>query len=42
MDQTAFTLCSENDLPLVVFEMTAQDGVLRAARGESIGTLIHN
>ncbi|MBT3341176.1 MAG: UMP kinase [Planctomycetes bacterium] len=42
MDQTAFTLCSENDLPLVVFEMTSQDGVLRAARGEAIGTLIHN
>jgi len=42
MDQTAFALCREHDLPLVVFNMNAPDGVVKAARGEPIGTLIHN
>lgn len=42
MDQTAFALCRENDLPVVVFDMAAPAGVVRAARGERIGTLIHN
>jgi uridylate kinase len=42
MDQTAFSLCRENNLPLVVFSLDAEDGIVRAARGESVGTLIHN
>ncbi len=42
MDQTAFALCQENDLPLVVFNMQTSDGVVRAAQGENVGTLIHN
>lgn len=42
MDQTAFAMCRENDLPLVVFNLNEPDGVLRAARGEDIGTFIHN
>jgi len=42
MDQTAFALCRENDLPLMVFNMDCQDGVVRAATGENVGTLIHN
>ncbi|MCH2112061.1 MAG: UMP kinase [Planctomycetes bacterium] len=42
MDQTAFALCRENDLPLVVFNMESPDGVVRAASGERVGTLIHN
>lgn len=42
MDQTAFTLCRENNLPLVVFDMAAPDGLLRAAGGETIGTVISN
>jgi uridylate kinase len=42
MDQTAFTLCRENDLPLVVFDMAAEDGLLRAAAGENVGTVITN
>ncbi len=42
MDQTAFALCQENDLPLVVLNMEASDGVVRAAHGENVGTLIHN
>ncbi|MDA0666349.1 MAG: UMP kinase [Planctomycetota bacterium] len=42
MDQTAFTLCREHDLPIVVFDMNAENGLLAAARGEKIGTLIKN
>ncbi len=42
MDQTAFAMCRENDLPLVVFNQNEPDGVLRAARGEDLGTFIHN
>lgn len=40
MDQTAFALCRENNLPIVVFNMDEPQGVVRAARGERIGTLI--
>ena len=42
MDQTAFTLCRENDLPLVVFDMATEDGLLRAAAGDNVGTVITN
>ncbi len=42
MDQTAFALCRENSLPLVVFNMELPDGVVRAAAGENVGTLIHD
>ncbi len=42
MDQTAFALCREHDMPLVVFDMNAPDGLLRAARGEKIGTVVRN
>jgi len=42
MDQTAFTLCREHDLPIMVFDMNAEQGLVQAARGEEIGTLIHN
>ena len=40
MDQTAFTLCSENKLPMIVFGMTSPGSVLRAVQGEKIGTLV--
>lgn len=42
MDQTAFTLCREHNLPIVVFDMNAENGLLAAARGEKIGTRITN
>jgi uridylate kinase len=42
MDQTAFALCQEQNLPVVVFDMDAPDGLLRAARGEKIGTIVRN
>lgn len=40
MDSTAVTLCQENHMPIVVFDLTVAGNVLRAARGETIGTVI--
>ena len=40
MDQTAFTLCSENKLPMIVFGMETEGNILRAVQGERIGTLV--
>ena len=41
MDQTAFTLCSENKLPMIVFGMDVEGSILAAVQGERIGTLVH-
>ena len=40
MDLTAFTLCMENNMPIVVFDVTKRGNVTRAALGENIGTLV--
>ncbi len=40
MDLTAFTLCMENNLPIVVFNITKRGNITRAALGERIGTLV--
>lgn len=40
MDLTAFTLCMENDLPIVVFDITQRGNIKRAACGERIGTIV--
>ncbi|MBC7919522.1 MAG: UMP kinase [Ferruginibacter sp.] len=40
MDMTAFTLCKENDLPIIVFDMNKPGNLLRVVQGEKIGTLI--
>ncbi len=40
MDQTAFAMCQENEMPLVVFNMDCPSGVVRAAEGENVGTVI--
>ena len=40
MDSTALSLCMENHLPIVVFDVNAQDGIYRALRGEEIGTIV--
>lgn len=42
MDMTAFTLCKENDLPIVVFDMDTPGQLLKLMKGEEIGTLVHN
>jgi len=40
MDMTAFTLCMENKLPIIVFDMNRKGNLLRIAKGEEAGTLI--
>jgi uridylate kinase len=40
MDMTAFTLCKENDLPIIVFDMNKPDNLLKLIQGEEIGTLV--
>jgi uridylate kinase len=40
MDTTAFSLCLENKLPIVVFNVEAPGGIESAARGDSIGTIV--
>ena len=39
-DATAISLCMDNDLPLVVFDIFAESGIARAVAGEKIGTLV--
>ena len=41
LDSTAVSLCMENDLPIIVFDMNQPDNIRRAALGEPVGTLIH-
>jgi uridylate kinase len=40
MDATAVSLCMDNDLPIVVFDLMSKGNVVRAVRGERIGTLV--
>lgn len=42
MDMTAFTLCMENDLPIIVFDMDTPGNLQKVMRGETVGTLVHN
>ena len=41
MDATAFSLCMENNMPIVVFSMNEADNIRRALIGEPIGTLVN-
>jgi uridylate kinase len=41
MDATAISLCMDNDLPIVVFELLAGGNIRRVVRGEDVGTLVH-
>jgi uridylate kinase len=40
MDMTAFTLCMENKLPIIVFDMNQAGNLLKIVQGESVGTLV--
>ncbi len=40
MDLTAFTLCNENKVPIIVFDMNKAGNLLRVLEGESVGTLV--
>ena len=41
MDGTAFTLCQDNDIPIVVFNMNQEGTIKRALLGDDIGTIVH-
>jgi uridylate kinase len=40
MDSTAISLCMDNQLPLIVLDMSQEDSLIKAVMGESIGTVI--
>jgi uridylate kinase len=40
MDMTAFTLCQENNLPIIVFDMNKPGNLLRVVTGDNVGTLV--
>jgi uridylate kinase len=42
MDLTAFTLCSENNLPILVFDMNTPGNLKRVVQGDKVGTLVKN
>ncbi|HOP04291.1 MAG TPA: UMP kinase [Tenuifilaceae bacterium] len=42
MDLTAFTMCSENNLPIIVFDMNTPGNLKKVVFGEKIGTLVKN
>jgi uridylate kinase len=41
MDATAISLCMENDLPIIVFDLREEGNIRRVVQGEPIGTLVH-
>ncbi len=41
MDATAISLCMDNGLPIVVFNLTKKGNILKAVMGEKIGTVVH-
>ena len=42
MDMTAFTLCKENNLPVIVFDINGQNNLTNILKGEKVGTLVKN
>jgi len=42
MDMTAFTLCRENNMPILVFDMNTKGNLLKVVNGENIGTVVSN
>lgn len=42
MDMTAFTLCKENDLPIIVFDMDTPGNLKRVLDGDQVGTIVRN
>jgi uridylate kinase len=42
MDMTAFTLCKENNLPIIVFDMNTEGNLERLLAGEPLGTLVNS
>jgi uridylate kinase len=42
MDMTAFTLCKENDLPIIVFDMDTPGNFKKLMAGDQVGTIVRN
>jgi uridylate kinase len=42
MDMTAFTLCKENNLPIIVFDMDTPGNLKKLMEGEQVGTIVRN
>lgn len=42
MDLTAFAMCKENDMPIIVFDMNKKGNLKKVVAGDSIGTLVTN
>jgi uridylate kinase len=40
MDMTAFTLCRENNLPIIVFDMNKKGNLGKLINGEALGTIV--
>lgn len=40
MDSTALTLCKDNDLPIIVFNLAVDGNIVRALKGEAVGTFV--
>jgi uridylate kinase len=40
MDSTAFSLCQDNRLPIIIFDLQANESIERAVRGEHVGTFV--
>ncbi|NEO85973.1 MAG: UMP kinase [Spirulina sp. SIO3F2] len=40
MDGTAIALCKENNIPIVVFDLSVRGNIIRSVKGESIGTIV--
>jgi uridylate kinase len=42
MDSTAFTMCRENNMPVIVFDMNKSGNLQKLVAGNKIGTLVSN
>ena len=42
MDSTAFTMCRENNMPVIVFDMNKSGNLNKLIDGDKIGTLVSN
>ena len=42
MDSTATSLCMDNDVPMIVFDLTVKGNISRALKGEDVGTTVES
>ncbi len=42
MDSTAFTMCQEHNIPIIVYSLKTQGNTIKAATGQEIGTIVSN